>query len=161
MKKAGFLVIVILSACGQRQNVNVQLEARIDSLQQELKHSYKPGFGEFMSAIQVHHAKLWYAGRAENWPLAQFEIDEIKESLEGIKQYNADRQESKSIDMINGPLQGVVRAVEAKDTATFRGAYDALTSTCNQCHKVTQHAFNIICRPTAPPFTNQAFGKER
>jgi hypothetical protein len=44
--------------------------------------AYLPGFGEFMSATQMRHAKLWFAGDAQNWDLAAFELDEIKEGLE-------------------------------------------------------------------------------
>jgi hypothetical protein len=40
---------------------------------------YVPGLGEFMSATQVRHAKLWFAGDAKNWELASFELDEITE----------------------------------------------------------------------------------
>ena len=35
-----------------------------------------PGFEEFMSNIQAHHAKLWFAGQNHNWKLADFEIHE-------------------------------------------------------------------------------------
>ena len=43
---------------------------------------YKPGLGEFMTATQLRHAKLWFAGKDNNWDLAAYEIDEIKEGLE-------------------------------------------------------------------------------
>jgi len=49
--------------------------------------SYKPGFGEFMGGIQVHHEKLWFAGTNQNWKLAGFEIHEIKESMDDIRKY--------------------------------------------------------------------------
>ena len=49
---------------------------------QPAKEPYAPGLGEFMTAIQLRHAKLWFAGRAKNWDLAGYEIDEIKEGLE-------------------------------------------------------------------------------
>ena len=37
---------------------------------------YQPGLGELMSLQQLRHDKLWRAGRAFNWPLAAYEIDE-------------------------------------------------------------------------------------
>jgi hypothetical protein len=49
---------------------------------QPAKEPYAPGLGEFMTAMQLRHAKLWFAGRAKNWDLAGYEIDEIKEGLE-------------------------------------------------------------------------------
>ena len=41
---------------------------------------YKPGLGELMTLNQMRHAKLWYAGQSENWPLAEYELDELQEA---------------------------------------------------------------------------------
>src|ERR1700745_243754 len=49
---------------------------------QPAKEPYEPGLGEFMTATQLRHAKLWFAGKNNNWALAGYEIDEIKEGLE-------------------------------------------------------------------------------
>ena len=49
---------------------------------QPAKEPYEPGLGEFMTATQLRHAKLWFAGKQNNWDLAAYEIDEIKEGLE-------------------------------------------------------------------------------
>lgn len=49
---------------------------------QPAKEPYQPGLGEFMTATQLRHAKLWFAGEQNNWDLAAYEIDEIKEGLE-------------------------------------------------------------------------------
>ena len=37
---------------------------------QPARESYAPGLGEFMTATQLRHAKLWFAGRMNNWDLA-------------------------------------------------------------------------------------------
>jgi hypothetical protein len=50
---------------------------------QPARESYEPGLGEFMTATQLRHAKLWFAGKQNNWDLAAYEIDEIKEGLGG------------------------------------------------------------------------------
>src|SRR5947209_12244569 len=49
---------------------------------QPAKELYQPGLGEFMTATQLRHAKLWFAGKQNSWELAAYEIDEIKEGLE-------------------------------------------------------------------------------
>src|SRR5882672_5230135 len=77
------------------------LQNRIDSLEKKLAQTYKPGLGEFMSSLQIHHAKLWFAGENQNWQLAGFEIGEIKETLEDIPVYCADRPEVQKLAMIN------------------------------------------------------------
>ncbi len=47
-----------LISCNQQTDKTQMLQKQIDSLQHELSNTYKPGFGEFMSGIQVHQIKL-------------------------------------------------------------------------------------------------------
>jgi hypothetical protein len=159
MKRAILILLaIVLFACNHQQPGEKQnFQSQIDSLQSQLKNTYAPGFGEFMSGIQVHHEKLWFAGINQNWKLADFEIHEIEESLEDIKKYCTDRPESKSIDMINAPLDSVSKAIVSKNETEFKSGYLLLTNTCNSCHQATNHEFNVITVPTTPPFSNQVF----
>ena len=43
-----------------------------------------PGLGEIMSLQQMRHIKLWFAGHAGNWPLADYEIGELKEGFDDV-----------------------------------------------------------------------------
>ncbi|RTL59880.1 MAG: hypothetical protein EKK37_03280 [Sphingobacteriales bacterium] len=119
--------------------------------------AYKPGFGEFMSGIQVHHAKLWFAGINQNWPLADFEINEIKESIDNLKLYQQARVETKYLGMIDGPLDSVAHSINNKDEAGFRKNFLFLTNTCNNCHHEVNFEFNKVKIPDTPPFSNQDF----
>ena len=121
------------------------------------KNATGNGFAEFMAGIQVHHARLWFAGEAQNWELADFEVAEIKEALDGIKEYDTYRPESKSITMIEPAMDSMANAIKQKDPLLFRSSYTLLTNTCNNCHRATNHAFNIIKIPDTPPFSNQVF----
>jgi hypothetical protein len=152
-----FLLPILITACYQSGSKVQQLHARVDSLQKELNNSYKPGFGEFMSSIQVHHAKLWFAGINENWKLAGFEIHEIQEALESIQKFNSDRPESNVIGMINPALDSVTRAVRQQSRYEFKSSFILLTNTCNNCHKATKHEFNVVIIPANPPIGNQSF----
>ena len=143
-------------ACNQSGN-SAQLQLRIDSLEKEIDASYKPGLGEFMSQIQVHHAKLWFAGKSKNWKLADFEIHEIMESLDDIQQYAAERPESKKVIMLQPAIDSVNRAIKQKDTALFKGSFELLTATCNNCHNAVEYDFNKVKIPEIPPLSNQVF----
>ena len=151
------ILAFVLCACNDQQKTIQSLQLQIDSLQKHIDNSYKPGFGEFMGSIQVHHEKLWFAGINQNWKLADFEINEIKEALEDIQTYCADRPEIKSLPVINNPLDSINHAIEQKDVSTFKNSFITLTNTCNNCHQSTEHGFNVICIPTTPPFSNQEF----
>ena len=131
-----------------------------DSLKQEDKQPaivYKPGLGEFMTNVQIHHAKLWFAGINENWELADFEIHEINELVEDIRNFNADRPEVKSINIMQASIDSVSAAIQQKKPGSFKTAYTLLTNTCNDCHRNTQHGFNVVKIPDQPPFSNQDF----
>ena len=148
---------LLLASCGQPGPDNAALQMQVDSLQHRLSNSYSPGLGEFMSGIQVHHEKLWFAGTAQNWKLAEFEIGEIRETLDDIQRFCTDRPEIVSIPMILPPMDSIGKAVAAQDLSRFRSAFLLLTNTCNNCHRATKHEFNVIRIPTSPPFSNQEF----
>jgi hypothetical protein len=142
---------------GERQ----KLEARIDSLQQALDNAYRPGLGEFMSAIQAHHEKLWFAGRNENWELADFEIHEIQEALDDISSYCKDRPEIQFLPMLRPAIDSLNISIGQKNGASFRQHYLLLTHTCNNCHQATHHAFNVIRVPESSGFPDQEFMAHR
>ena len=155
-----FAAFTILYSCKQQNEVPHNLQQQIDSLQQQLKNCYKPGMGDFMAALQIHHAKLYFAGQAANWKPATFEMKEIGEAFDGIRQYNTDRPELKSIDMIKPALDSVAQAILLKDGKLFMNCFLNLTKTCNKCHQATNHEFNLIKIPDTPPFSNQIFKVE-
>ena len=157
--KNSILIIITLSiiSCNSQTDKVEKMQATIDSLQKKLDDTYKPGFGEFMSGIQMHHAKLWFAGQNQNWPLADFEINEIKEALEDLPKYCADRPEVKSLAMVNAPIDSISNAIQQKNIQSFKSSFILLTATCNNCHKETEHAFNVVTIPAGLPVVNQDF----
>lgn len=147
-----------LPACRQHStDETVVLKRKIDSLETRLANAYKPGFGEFMSGIQVHHAKLWFAGTNQNWPLADFEVHEIKETLEAIQKYQPERAETRLIPTLNPAMEAVDDAIQKRDTSAFMSSFTSLTSACNNCHRDVNYGFNQVKIPEQPPFSNQVF----
>src|SRR5689334_22139733 len=114
---AALLVVAVLFSCGEGSGKEQQLQAQVDSLQQKITNAYKPGLGEFMLGMQLHHAKLWFAGKNRNWPLADFEVGEIKEALDDIQEYETDRVEVKSLPMILPAVDSIANAVKQKDSS--------------------------------------------
>jgi hypothetical protein len=146
-----------LLGCSQTTKNSQNLQNRIDSLEQKLADSYKPGFGEFMSGIQAHHSKLWFAGQNQNWKLADFEIHEITEAIEDIQKYETDRKESQLIGMIKPAIDNVNMAIEQKNPELFKSSFIFLTNTCNSCHQAANFEFNVVKIPDSLPFSNQDF----
>ena len=154
-----FLVFYLISCNQQQESERIVLQNQIESLRSRLDSSYTPGLGEFMLSIQMHHAKIWFAGKNGNWDLANFEIDEIRETIGDINKYCTDRPEISSLPMIDQPLDSLKLAITKKNIEAFKSSFILLTNTCNNCHKVTKHGFNVIKIPDIPPVTNQVFEK--
>ena len=125
--------------------------------------SYTPGLGEIMTLQQMRHAKLWLAGQASNWDLAAYEIKELGEGFDDVIKFHPTHEDSPVAPrdaiprMVTAPLADLGAAVNKKDTKDFEQAYDALTNACNDCHRATNFAFNVVQRPAMNPYPNQVF----
>src|ERR1700680_2396760 len=46
---------------------------------------FRPGLGELMTAfVQPRHIKLGLAGAAQSWDLAAYELDELRDTFDGV-----------------------------------------------------------------------------
>jgi hypothetical protein len=132
---------------------------------QPARDSYAPGLGEFMTATQLRHAKLWFAGMENNWELVAYEIDEITEGLEDAEKQFPTHDGVPIADMIKANIDPAVeqlkKAVGAKSRTKFVVAFDNLTRACNTCHAGADKPFIRIQRPTSSPLSNQNFVPEK
>ncbi|NVO21321.1 MAG: hypothetical protein HXX13_16590 [Bacteroidetes bacterium] len=151
-----FTLLAII-ACDRPSDRRHELLSRIDSLEKKLAQSYKPGLGEFMSSIQTHHAKLWFAGQNQNWNLADFEVHEIMEAVDNIQKYDTERKESKLLEILSPSIDTVNMAIKKKDKTAFDRSFNLLTQTCNKCHQQVNFAFNVVKIPEVSTFSNQDF----
>lgn len=126
---------------------------------------YEPGLVEFMMHVQAHHAKLWLAGNARNWDLADYQVDELKELLEDIAKripVYRDVPVGKMIEANTmGPIGDIEAAIKASDSKAFASAFDKLTAACNSCHEAANRAFIVVQRPATSPFPSQSFAPRR
>ena len=125
--------------------------------------TYVPGFGEIMSFQQMRHIKLWFAGQAQNWPLASYEVDELGEGFDDVVTYHPTLGKKPVAPkdlvpkLVREPLDSLGAAVDRRDLPAFDAAYDALTAGGNSCHQAMDFAFNRVQRPTSNPYANQVF----
>jgi len=142
----------------------VALSAGI-AISEPAKEQHGPNLIDFMMTIQNHHAKLWYAGNARNWDLADYQVDELKEALEDagklIPDYKGVPVRSMIDNLAMPPIEEVENAIKAGDRAKFVAAYDKLTAACNSCHQGSKRGFIVIQRPSGTAFPNQAFAPKK
>ena len=125
------------------------------------REPYIPGLGEIMTLTQMRHLKLWLAGSAKNWDLADYELDELKEGFEDAAKYFERVDDIPIADLISSSvrpeLPELKKAIDARDGTKFAAAFDKLTAACNSCHQAAKHGYIVIQRPTSSPFPNQSF----
>src|SRR5262245_11744495 len=137
------------------------LEASLKRAQTDLASAKlsAPGLGEYMTTIQLHAGKLWFAAKALNWELADYEVDELKETMEAAKSLNAEKNGVKISAVLDSVVQTQVaqlaEAIKGKSPSEFQKSYDETLSACNGCHAEAGYKFIHIVRPSAPPVTNQ------
>ncbi len=117
---------------------------------------YGPRLSDIMGATQLRHIKLWYAGAQGNWPLAKYELGQIKESFQDAMTYYPGIPASDMSAMAK-PASAMAAAISAKNSAEFARAYNQLTAACNACHAEQGYGSILIRVPTASPFSDQVF----
>jgi hypothetical protein len=137
------------------------LQDSLKDLQQQLDQlkEQAPGLGDYMSTIQLHAAKLWFAIGASNWDLASYELDKMSETMDEARTLHVFKN---GLD-ISGVLQSIQetqiplmrQAIASKTSSTFTAAYGETLDACNSCHRSAGYGFISIMAPTAPPVTNQ------
>ena len=122
-----------------------------------------------MAYAQRYTEKLYFAGMADNAPLAQFYVHELEETFEAVEDggyIENDWQLAELVEDLALPaLTGVEQAVAAQalgpDPERARGLfaerYGALVNACNVCHETTAHGFIRIVVPEASSFPTQQF----
>jgi hypothetical protein len=151
---AGLALFFLVSGCNEKKTPDVQVEARLKALE-----AGAPGVGTIMSGVQLHFAKLYFAGKAQNWPLAEFELHEVEENMDrGV----ALRPEEHGTNLAGlndafkqTQLAALRTATQNKDWSAFQSAYTEAVGVCNGCHEETARPFIVITVPAAPPVPNQ------
>lgn len=117
-----------------------------------------PGLTEIMILQQLRHIKLWFAGRAGNWPLADYEVGELDDGFDDVNKLLGGGTVEK---MVGAPIKALQKAIEDKNRAAFMTAFDRLSAGCNNCHHTLDHAFIVIQRPSLLPYSDQVFAPQK
>jgi hypothetical protein len=113
---------------------------------------------DIMVQQQMRHIKLWFAGDARNWPLAEYELDQLKDGFEDIARLLGGDFAQQHV---GGPVTRLEKAIDGKDHTAFVTAFDRLSVGCNACHATLGHAFVVIQRPVLLPYSDQKFSPQQ
>ncbi len=123
---------------------------------------YRASLSDLMTAIiQPRHIKLGLAGQEKNWPLAAYELGNLKGAFDRTAQAWPIYRTTNMADLIEAttkaPMYAVAAAVKAADPDKFNETYEQLTETCNTCHQSIDHSLVVMRVPKASPYPDQDF----
>jgi hypothetical protein len=129
---------------------------------QPVQPDYHPSLADLMTmAVQPRHIKLWYGGKARNWPYAAYEASELKNAFARVARtvptHHSNDMATMMAANIKGPLEAVDAAIKARDPARFDAAYVQLTQACNACHQGLDRSDVVIQVPRTAMYPDQSF----
>ncbi len=146
----GRLGIFIAAAC----LVAVAAPARAEEAKSGGAPVFAPQVSDFMSETQLVHFKLWFGGSLANWPLARYEMEQMKTSFQRAAEFGAKAYPNFS-DLLKSDAEPAFAALNAaiagKNEAAFITGFERLTKSCNACHAATGLGFIVIQTPTTLP----------
>lgn len=128
-----------------------ELAARVKTLE-----GLVPDQAHIMADVGDHFTNLWFAGRAENWPLADFYLNETKSHLRWAVRRIPIRKDNQGREINlgnileafeNSQLTDLKKAIDGKDRPSFESVYRTSLEVCYSCHKAADKPF---LRPQIP-----------
>ncbi len=127
------------------------LAARVKALEDLI-----PSQSHMMADVGDHFTNLWFAGKAENWPLAEFYLSETRSHLHWAVRRIPIRKDNRGQDVNlvkileafeNSQLTQLKQAIDRKDRSGFETVYKESLTVCYSCHKAADKPY---LRPQIP-----------
>ena len=156
------LLAATASGCGGEAPAAAPEETlRAQDLAAEVKglRELAPDQAHIMADVGYHFTNLWFAGEAENWPLADFYLAETKSHLRWAVRAKPIRKDDAGRDINlpgileafeNSQLTQMKKAVDGKDKAAFAAIYKESLTACYSCHKASDKPYLRPQIPTRP-----------
>ena len=110
----------------------------------------QPGLARIMPEIGARTWKLFYAAKAENWPMAKFQYKEIKGLFE-LGAFMRPKHEDALNQYMAENWKPLEDAIEKKDFAAFEKAFHASIDAANAYHELKEKPYIYWKLPDAPP----------
>ncbi len=155
-----FFFVTPLCGCDQTspaassQTPPENLAARVKAVEDLI-----PSQSHMMADVGEHFTNLWFAGRAENWPLADFYLAETKSHLRWAVRRIPIRKDNQGRDVNlvnileafeNSQLTQLKGTIDGKDKARFEQVYKESLTVCYSCHKAADKPYLRPQIPTEP-----------
>jgi hypothetical protein len=155
MKRRGLVVIIALAMSFPVAAAGQLTGQSLGSQQQ----TYTPSLAVVMGLIQVSHFKLWLAGNLRNWPLAEYQLAQMKATLHDCRTLFPDVTVADT-SAISRSADEFRDAIRNKDGTQFDAAFEKFTAECNNCHKGAGLEFIKIRVPATSPIMTSPLSNE-
>lgn len=159
-----------LVASGVLYAAVARTEARVDALEARITPIEDHAFAlvSTMGQYQRFAEKLYFAGEAEHWELAEWYAWKLNRAMNVVMEgHVGDYRDAEEYDvskltaaMLKPTLEALYPIIEARDLPRFRQQYALLVQACNACHAAAQHPQVRIILPTASSYPNQSFSPD-
>lgn len=163
----GFLVVISgatlyssrqTSSAADAPPAKTPVAAEVASLRADVERLKQvvPDQAHAMSDVDYHFTNLWFAGKAENWPLADFYWKETLSHLRWAVRIIPVRKDSRGQDVRltsileaieNTPQLKLGDVIKERNPAKFEPTYRAMVEACYTCHKAADKPY---LRPRIP-----------
>ena len=128
----------------------------------------QPGLGTVMQEIGRRFTAIFYAARAGNWDLANYELKELREIQEVGEITRPNRKdalisfEENFLGFDKDPQEGTLQnAINKKNFAEFNRSFKSAIAGCNGCHQSTGFSFIKYKLPAKSELPLQFFLNEQ
>ena len=151
--------LAVLSLCAPLPVLAQDQKPENAQERKDQQEHYVPRLNTLMMVSQLGHFKLWYAGAVQNWPLATYELAQIRANIVDANKFYLNKSQSNMSGM-TAPTDDLDDAIKAKDSAKFVKAFSKLTTACNSCHEAAGFGFIKIRDPRLSPIETSPFSDE-
>ena len=110
----------------------------------------QPGLGTVMIEFGHRFYITYYAAKAGNWGLAEYELEELIEAQE-VAETTRPKYKKQLKDLEDDYLEKLEDAIEDKNFKKFEKLYTKTTKACNSCHEANGHPYIKYQLPKEAP----------
>jgi non-ribosomal peptide synthetase component F len=129
---------------------DLEAQKNPERLEIEELTALQPGLARLMPEIGARFWKAFYAARAQNWPLATWQLQELRKlmrlAMVTRPKYTDDLEE-----FIHDDLELLLEALDRHDLTAFEGLYHQAVDAANQFHRRWSKPWIVWKLPDDPP----------
>jgi hypothetical protein len=159
------LLAPVMLGAAEEPGSATSIEQRLKDLSGQL-----PSQSHTMADVAYHFSNLWFAGKAKNWPLAEFCVNETRSHLRWAVRVRPVRPLAAGGELRLGEvlagieqttLKEVQDSVRAHDPKRFSTAYKEMLASCYSCHVAAEKSYLRLHIPERPAETMVDFAPSR